>query len=93
MRQSPGSASPGSGRVQTIEDFRAKPKYGSDQNRIDLAYATYALSNEVPEAVVRAAIASRDLTKKGNEERQADYIDRTMAKAYRAVSRAVGVGR
>jgi hypothetical protein len=72
------------GRV-TIEDFRSRPEYGGDGNRIDLAYAVCALSHAVPEADVRAAIASRDLSKKGNDARQADYIARTIRKARAAV--------
>jgi RepB DNA-primase from phage plasmid len=65
----------------TIEDFRRNPKYDGDGNRIDLAYAIYALSHDVTEADIRAAIASRDLTKKGSERRQQDYMDRTLEKA------------
>jgi hypothetical protein len=65
----------------TIEDFRRNPKYDGDGNRIDLAYAVYALSHGVTEADIRAAIASRDLTKKGSERRQQEYIDRTLEKA------------
>ena len=65
----------------SIDDFRGRPEYGGDQNRIDLAYATYALAHGVGEQEVRTAIGSRDLTKKGNEARQADYIDRTVRKA------------
>jgi hypothetical protein len=70
-----------SGALLTIEDFRAKPEYSGDGNRVDLAYALYALSHGVSETAVRTAIASRDLSKKGNEVRRADYIDRTIRKA------------
>lgn len=65
----------------TIDDFRSKAVYGGDGNRIDLAYAVYALSHGVSPAEVRAAIASRDLSKKGPEHRQLDYIERTIRKA------------
>ena len=65
----------------TIDDFRSNPKYNGDGNRIDLAYAIYALSHNIAEDDIRAAIASRDLTKKGSERRQQDYISRTLEKA------------
>lgn len=55
--------------------------YGGDGNRIDLAYAIYSLSHGMSEADVRSAIASRDLSKKGPEHRQATYIERTIRKA------------
>ena len=71
----------------TIDDFRAKAEYGGDGNRIDLAYAVYALANGISEADVRAAIATRDLSKKGPEHRQIDYIDRTLRKAASALGR------
>lgn len=66
---------------KTIHDFRNNPAYGGDGNRIDLAYAVYALSHGVPDADVRNAIAERDLTHKGNETRQLQYLDRTIKKA------------
>lgn len=71
----------------TIDDFRSKPAYGGDGNRIDLAYAVYALAHGVSEADVRSAIASRDLSKKGPEERQLKYIERTIRKACSALGR------
>jgi hypothetical protein len=71
----------------SIDDFRRRPEYGGDGNRIDLAYAVYALSRGISESEVRAAIASRDLTKKGPEHRQAEYINRTLRKA------SAGLGR
>lgn len=69
----------------TIDDFRGNAKYDGDGNRIDLAYAIYALSHNIAEDDIRAVIASRDLTKKGSERRQQDYIMRTLEKA-RALS-------
>lgn len=67
--------------LKRIEDFRNNPVYGSDGNRIDLAYAVYAISHGVPEQEVRAAISSRDLSHKGTDARQTQYIDRTLKKA------------
>ena len=71
----------------TIDDFRNKSQYGGDGNRIDLAYAVYALSHGVSAADVRSAIASRDLSKKGPEHRQRDYLERTIRKAAAALGR------
>ncbi len=67
--------------LKSIEDFRVKPNYAGDHTRIDLAYAVYALAHGVPEHEVRAAIASRDLSHKGNRKRQEEYLDRTIKKA------------
>jgi hypothetical protein len=61
--------------------------YGGDGNRIDLAYAVYALAHGANEEQVRAAIVSRDLSKKGPEERQLAYVERTIRKAYSALGR------
>jgi hypothetical protein len=72
-------------QLRTIADFRLKPDYQGDENRIDLAYAIYALSHGAGEGDVREAIASRDLSHKGNQKRQADYIERTIQKAWNAV--------
>jgi hypothetical protein len=69
----------------TITHFRLKPDYQGDGNRIDLAYAIYALSHHVLEPDVREAIGSRDLSHKGNQKRQADYIERTIHKAWNAI--------
>lgn len=67
--------------LKTIEEFRRDARYGRDGNRIDLAYAIYALSHGVVEDEVRAAITSRPLDHKGNERRQAAYVERTIQKA------------
>jgi hypothetical protein len=78
--------------LKSMEHFRRDPRYGGDGNRIDIAYAVYALSHGVPEEHVRLAITSRDLKHKGNEKRQADYVDRTIQKALRAF-RDAGLSR
>jgi len=67
--------------LKSIEDFRAKPIFGGDQTRVDLAYAVYALAHGVPENDARNALASRDLTHKGDRKRQQEYIERTIKKA------------
>jgi hypothetical protein len=66
---------------KTIDSFRFDPRYAGDGNRIDLAYAVYALSHGATEAEVAAAIRTRDLSKKGAEHRQQDYVERTIRKA------------
>lgn len=71
----------------TIDDFRSKAAYGGDGNRIDLAYTVYALAHGVSDADIRSAIASRDLSKKGPTQRQLNYIERTIRKAWSALSR------
>ena len=68
-------------RTEVHDVFRADPRYGGDGTRIDLAYAIYALAPGVPESQVEAAIRSRDLSHKGGERRQADYVERTIRKA------------
>jgi len=73
--------SPCRSNLKSIQDFRTKPIYGGDQTRVDLAYAVYALAHGVPENDARNALASRDLTHKGDRKRQQEYIDRTIKKA------------
>jgi hypothetical protein len=78
--------------LKSIDAFRDNPVYGGDGTRVDLAYALYALSHGVCEADVRAAVASRDLSHKGNERRQQDYIERTVRKADLLLERQTGRG-
>lgn len=56
--------------------------------RIDLAYAIYAIAHGHTEAEVEAAIRSRDLSHKGTERRQQDYVERTIKKALAATERS-----
>jgi hypothetical protein len=72
--------------LKGIESFRSNPEYGGDWTRIDLAFAIYALSRGVPESEVGAVIGSRDLSHKGDEKRQAQYVERTLRKAYAVVA-------
>ena len=73
--------------LKTIDRFRADARYGCDGTRIDLAYAVYAFSHGATAAEVEAAIRSRDLSHKGNERRQHDYVERTMKKALATIDR------
>jgi hypothetical protein len=78
------------GALKTIEHFRANPAYGGDGTRSDLAFAIYALSHGAAEAQVKTALRSRDLSHKGDESRQSDYVDRTIKKALTFSERARG---
>jgi hypothetical protein len=73
--------------LKNVEAFRADARYGGDGTRIDLAYAVYAFSHGATAAEVEAAIRSRDLSHKGNERRQHDYVERTMKKALASIDR------
>jgi hypothetical protein len=73
--------------LRSIDTFRGDPKYGGDGTRIDLAYAIYALARGRSEADVEGAIRSRDLSHKGNDRRQRDYVDRTIKKALAVTER------
>lgn len=71
--------------IKSIETFRADTRYGGDGTRIDLAYAIYALSHGFDAGAVNAALRSRDLSHKGTERRQEEYVERTIRKALGAV--------
>jgi len=73
--------------LKTIDGFRADARYGGDGNRIDLAYAVYALSHGASAIEVAAMIRSRDLSHKGNERRQNEYVERTIKKALTTIER------
>lgn len=68
-------------QIRSIESFRSDPRYAGDGTRIDLAYAIYAFSRGLADTEIAAAIKSRDLSHKGGERRQADYVERTLKKA------------
>ena len=71
----------GGAELKSIDEFRNNAKYGGDATRVDLAYAIYALSHGASEAQVKEVIGSRDLSHKGNDRRQQEYVDRTVKKA------------
>jgi hypothetical protein len=73
--------------LKSIDVFRADGRYGGDGTRIDLAYAVYGLSHGASAAEVEVAIRSRDLSHKGNERRQNDYVERTIKKALATIDR------
>jgi hypothetical protein len=67
--------------LKTIEHFRANPTYGGDGSRIDLAFAIYALSQGMGQAQVGTVLQSHDLSHKGNQNRQSEYVNRTIKKS------------
>lgn len=73
--------------LKTVDSFRSDSRYGGDRTRIDLAYALYALSHGASTAEIQAAIRSRDLSHKGNERRQNEYVERTIKKALATIER------
>jgi hypothetical protein len=66
---------------KSIDDFRSDARYGGDATREDLAFAIYALAHGTDAGQVSIALRSRDLSHKGDDKRQHQYIDRTIAKA------------
>jgi hypothetical protein len=73
--------------LKSIDVFRADARYSGDGTRIDLAYALYALSHGAGAVEVEAAIRSRDLSHKGSEQRQNEYVERTIKKALATIGR------
>ena len=73
--------------LKSIDVFRANSRYGGDGTRIDLAYAVYALAHDATATEVEVAIRSRDLSHKGNERRQSEYVERTIKKALATIGR------
>jgi hypothetical protein len=67
--------------LKSIDEFRSNPRYGGDATRVDLAFAIYALSHGSSSDQVATALRSRDLSHKGEERRQNQYVDRTITKA------------
>ena len=75
--------------LKTLEDFRCRSAYGGDYTRSDLAYAIYALAHGIPEKMLREQLAARDLSHKGSEKRQQEYLNRTISKAQMRVRESV----
>jgi hypothetical protein len=73
--------------LKPVDAFRTDARYDGDGTRIDLAYAVYAFAHGAGAAEVETAIRSRDLSHKGNERRQNDYVERTIKKALATVER------
>ena len=73
--------------LKSIDEFRANVRYGGDGTRVDLAYSVYAFSHGARATEVAAVIRSRDLSHKGNERRQNEYVERTIKKALATIER------
>ena len=71
--------------LKSVDDFRSNPRYGGDATREDLAYAIYALAHGADTGQVSVALKGRDLSHKGTDKRQNQYVDRTIAKALNAL--------
>ena len=69
------------GAEKSIEAFRQNSAYGGDGTRVDLAYALYAICHGISAEDVSTALRTRDLSHKGTERRQEEYIQRTVKKA------------
>jgi hypothetical protein len=74
--------------IKSIADFRNAPLYAGDYHRSDLAFATYALSRGMSSDDVASEIMTRDLSHKGNDRRQREYIERTLLKAAQNIQRS-----
>ncbi len=69
---------------KTIDYFRHQAKYSGDHHREDYAYALYAAgAGRDPEKTMQEILESRDLSKKGNANRQWRYVESTVLKAFR----------
>lgn len=78
--------------IKPIDSFRADPRYDGDGSRSDMAWAIYAASHGLNAVEIETAIRTRDLSHKGNERRQSDYVDRTVKNAFEK-SRSIGQAR
>ena len=69
--------------VKPLEDFHADPKYAGDLHRADLAWAKHAAGSGLTlEQIGAELLNGRDLSKKGDQKRQLDYVARTAKKAF-----------
>jgi hypothetical protein len=87
LRQRANKVTVRSQELKSIDVFRTDSRYAGDGTRVDLAYAVYALSHGIIAAEVEAAIRSRDLSHKGSERRQNEYVERTIKKALATIGR------
>jgi len=72
--------------VKPLEEFHADPAYGGDLHRADMAWAKHAAGSGLTlEQIKDELLNGRDLGKKGNRKRQAEYVTRTAEKALRSV--------
>jgi hypothetical protein len=66
-----------------VDEFRNDTSRYPKLHNADLAYAVYGISRGLDHQLIRDAIASRDLSHKGDTRSQLAYIERTIKKAIR----------
>jgi hypothetical protein len=72
--------------VRPLKEFHCDTGYGGDLHRSDMAWAKHAASCGMTLEQIRDELLNgRDLSKKGNHERQIDYVTRTAEKALRGL--------
>ncbi len=72
--------------ARSLAEFHGDLRYEGDLHRADMAWALHAASHGLSEAEIRDKILhARDLSKKGNIQRQFNYAERTAIKAVRTV--------
>jgi hypothetical protein len=68
--------------VRALNDFYADPLYGGDLHRADMAWAKHAAGcGLMLEQIMHELLNGRDLSKKGNQKRRIEYVERTARKA------------
>ena len=79
--------------TRSLTDFHHDPRYEGDLHRADMAWATYAALHGFSAGEIAATIgAARDLSKKGNLQRQLAYAERTAMRALLNLTMPVGNG-
>jgi RepB DNA-primase from phage plasmid len=74
------------GTNKSVDEFRNDRRRYPTLHNAALAYAVYAISRGLNHQLIRDAIASRDLSHKGNRRSQLAYVERTLRKAIRAAT-------
>jgi hypothetical protein len=77
--------------LRPLAEFHCDPRYGGDLHRADMAWARHSAGMGLSASEIRAEIMrARDLSKKGSQKRQREYVERTAAKALRQRDGDVG---
>ena len=72
--------------VKALKEFHDDAIYAGDLQRADMAWAKHAAGCGLTLEQIKAELLNgRDLSKKGNHKRQAEYVARTAEKALRSV--------
>ncbi len=68
--------------VKPLKEFHSDPIYGGDLHRADMAWAKHAAGCGLTlEQIMDELLNGRDLSKKGNQKRRIEYVERTARKA------------